>query len=80
MLVRETVSPSKASVAIAQHLCVRNLIGGLGPLGVASLAEPYGLQKGMLLIPAFYMCSTAAFFIFSATSGDEGPGDLDVAR
>jgi MFS family permease len=80
VLVRETVSPSKASVAIAQHLCVRNLIGGLGPLGVASLAEPYGLQKGMLLIPAFYMCSTAAFFIFSATSGDEGPGDLDVAR
>ena len=82
MLVRESVSPSKASVAIAQHLCVRNLIGGLGPLGVATLAEPYGLQKGMLLIPAFYMCSTAAFFYFSATSGGgEGPdADLGVTR
>ena len=82
VLVRESVSPSKASVAIAQHLCVRNLIGGLGPLGVATLAEPYGLQKGMLLIPAFYMCSTAAFFYFSATSGGgEGPdADLGVTR
>ena len=79
VLVRETVSPGKASVAIAQHLCVRNLVGGLGPLAVATLGEKYGLQNGMLLIPSFYMCSTAAFLYFSASAEDlfDDDGGLD---
>lgn len=42
--------------------CCRNLVGGLGPVAVAKLAELVGLQHAMLLAPVCYLASGILFF------------------
>ena len=39
-------------------------MGGLGPLGVALLAEVVGLQRAMLLVPAAFFIS-GLMFVFA---------------
>jgi predicted MFS family arabinose efflux permease len=57
VMVREVSPPGLGSTASAMHLCIRNLVGGLGPIGVALLSSKVGLQMAMLLIPACYVAS-----------------------
>lgn len=38
-MVREVSPPGLGSTASAAHLCIRNLVGGLGPIGVALLSS-----------------------------------------
>lgn len=49
------------STASALYLCIRNLVGGLGPITVAVLAAHYGLQAAMMLIPVMYLASGIVF-------------------
>lgn len=63
VMVREIAPESMGSTASAVHLCVRNILAGLGPIGVAVLAEPFGLQNAMTLIPASYMLSAVGFLV-----------------
>ncbi|KAL4458009.1 hypothetical protein ABPG75_012874 [Micractinium tetrahymenae] len=57
VMVREVSPPGLGSTASAMHLCIRNLVGGLGPIGVALLSAKVGLQVAMLLVPACYLAS-----------------------
>lgn len=63
VMIREIAPESMGSTASALHLCVRNVLAGLGPIGIATLAEPFGLQNAMTLIPACYMLSAVGFLI-----------------
>jgi hypothetical protein len=38
VMVREVSPPGLGSTASAMHLCIRNLVGGLGPIAVALLS------------------------------------------
>ena len=38
-MVREVSPAGLGSTASAMHLCIRNLVGGLGPIGVALLSS-----------------------------------------
>ena len=62
VMVRDVSPPGLGSTGSAIHLCVRNLIGGLGPLAIAGLAERAGLQRALLLVPTCYALSGVAFF------------------
>lgn len=62
VMVRDVSPPGLGSTGSAVHLCVRNLLGGLGPLAVAGLAERSGLQSALLLVPTCYALSGVAFF------------------
>ncbi|EFN58428.1 hypothetical protein CHLNCDRAFT_56847 [Chlorella variabilis] len=57
VMVREVSPPGLGSTASALHLCIRNLVGGLGPIGVALLSPKVGLQTAMLLVPGCYLLS-----------------------
>jgi fucose permease len=41
----------------------RNLVGGVGPVAVAKLAEMVGLQHAMLLAPCCYVVSGLIFLV-----------------
>lgn len=56
-MVREVSPPGLGSTASALHLCIRNLVGGLGPIAVALLSSKVGLQLAMLLVPTCYLLS-----------------------
>ena len=62
--------PETPSVAAAAHLAVRNMVAGIGPLLVASLASKYDLQHALLLAPAFYVL--AGFSYWSAIGSVDG--------
>lgn len=61
---RSAAPASLGSTASALYLCIRNLVGGLGPISIALLAERVGLQNAMLLIPAVYLAS-GVLFVFA---------------
>ncbi|GAB4820526.1 hypothetical protein N2152v2_007572 [Parachlorella kessleri] len=61
IMVREVSPPGLGSTGSAVHLCIRNLLGGMGPIGVAYLAGRVGLQTAMLLVPACYLLSGLGF-------------------
>jgi MFS family permease len=61
VLIRSIAPASMGSTASALYLSVRNLVGGLGPLAVAKLADVVGLQRAMLLAPACYAASGLLF-------------------
>jgi hypothetical protein len=62
--VREIAADSLGATASAIHLCIRNLLGGLGPLAVALLSSKLdSLQQAMLFIPACYATSGAMFLL-----------------
>ncbi|KAK9839611.1 hypothetical protein WJX81_000780 [Elliptochloris bilobata] len=61
IMIRDVSPPNLGSTGSAVHLCVRNLIGGLGPLGIAWLEDKVGLQQAMLLVPACYLLSGIGF-------------------
>lgn len=62
IMVRDVSPPNAGSTASAIHLCIRNFIGGCGPLGVAWLSERVGLQHAMLLVPSCYVLSGVFFW------------------
>ena len=62
VMVQETASGNCRTTAAAFHLCVRNLVGGLGPLVVSAVAADHGIQRALLLAPAAYVLSAATFF------------------
>jgi len=62
IMIRDISPPNLGSTGSAVHLCVRNLVGGLGPLSVAYLSQRIGLQKAMLLVPACYFLSGVGFY------------------
>ena len=59
--VRDISPPGLGSTGSAVHLCIRNLVGGLGPVAVAFLAGKVGLQMAMLLVPTCYLLSGVGF-------------------
>ncbi len=59
--VRDISPPGLGSTGSAVHLCIRNLVGGLGPIAVAFLATKVGLQVAMLLVPGCYLLSGVSF-------------------
>jgi hypothetical protein len=59
------------SSASATYLCVRNLVGGIGPLAVAGLIGLVGLQQAMLVVPAMYLASGLLFKVAEGLYGDE---------
>lgn len=63
IMVREVSPPGLGSTGSAVHLCIRNLLGGLGPVGVAYLAGKVGLQTAMLLVPTCYLLSGLGFVV-----------------
>ena len=75
IMVREVSPPGLGSTGSAVHLCIRNLVGGLGPLAVAYLASQpeVGLQAAMLLVPACYLLSGLGFVVAEAILRGEGP-------
>eukprot|EP01025_Chloroclados_australasicus_P041355 TRINITY_DN4377_c0_g1_i1.p1 TRINITY_DN4377_c0_g1~~TRINITY_DN4377_c0_g1_i1.p1 ORF type:complete len:647 (-),score=52.89 TRINITY_DN4377_c0_g1_i1:793-2733(-) len=62
IMVRSTVPAEKVGYASAVHLSIRNLVGGLGPLGVALLISKVGVQQAMTLVPACYFLSALGFW------------------
>eukprot|EP00198_Chlamydomonas_reinhardtii_P005222 XP_001694558.1 predicted protein [Chlamydomonas reinhardtii] len=61
VMARGIAPASMGSTASALYLCVRNLLGGLGPLMVAGLIGPLGLQHAMMVVPAMYLGSGLIF-------------------
>jgi hypothetical protein len=64
--LRDVSPEGVSSTASAVHLCIRNLVGGLGPIAVALLSTRVGLQLAMLLVPACYLASGLAFLATEA--------------
>jgi hypothetical protein len=62
-MIRNIAPAELGSTASAMYLCARNLVGGIGPLAVAKLAGPVGLQHAMLLAPACYVVSGVLFWV-----------------
>jgi len=69
--VREVSPPGLGSTGSAVHLCIRNLVGGLGPVAVAVLSAKVGLQLAMLLVPTCYLLSGIGFVITEAVLAAE---------
>ena len=61
VMVRDVSPPGLGATASAVHLCIRNLVGGLGPIAVALLSAKVGLQLAMLLVPTCYLISGLGF-------------------
>jgi hypothetical protein len=61
VMIRGIAPPDMGSTASATYLCVRNLLGGFGPLLVARSAELGGLRNAMLVVPACYLGSGLFF-------------------
>lgn len=71
VMVRDVSPPGLGSAASAAHLCIRNLIGGLGPIAVALLSGKVGLQLAMLLVPVCYIISGVGFLFFESAMAME---------
>jgi hypothetical protein len=71
IMVRQVSPPGLGSTGSAVHLCIRNLVGGLGPVGVAYLSGRVGLQTAMLLVPACYLLSGLGFVVAEAIMRQE---------
>jgi len=69
--VRDVSPPGLGSAGSAVHLCIRNLVGGLGPVAVAFLAGKAGLQVAMLLVPVCYLLSGCGFLVTEAVLAAE---------
>jgi hypothetical protein len=69
--VRDASPPGLGSTGSAVHLCIRNLVGSLGPVAVALLSAKVGLQLAMLLVPCSYMASGLAFVACEAVMAAE---------
>jgi MFS family permease len=69
--IREISPPGLGSTGSAVHLCIRNLVGGLGPIAVAFLAGKVGLQMAMLLVPACYLLSGCGFLVTEVVVASE---------
>lgn len=69
--VRDISPPGLGSTGSAVHLCIRNLVGGLGPIAVAFLATKVGLQVAMLLVPGCYLLSGVSFIATEAVIASE---------
>jgi len=71
VMIRQGAPRALGSTASALYLCARNLLGGFGPLAVAKLAEPLGLQRALLLAPVCYLASGALFWVAEGVIGAE---------
>ncbi|KAL6752698.1 hypothetical protein V8C86DRAFT_566079 [Haematococcus lacustris] len=63
VMARSCVAPHLASTAISLYLCLRNLVGGLGPLAIAQLAQQWDLQRALQTLPLMYALSAGLFFL-----------------
>ena len=70
-MVREVSPPGLGSTASAMHLCIRNLVGGLGPIAVALMSAKVGLQAAMLLVPCCYLASGVGLAVTEGVIGAE---------
>lgn len=63
-MARSTAPSAYGSSTLSLYLCMRNIVGGLGPLGVALLSQAMhgDLQHAMVLVPVAYATSGALFF------------------
>ncbi|GAX76761.1 hypothetical protein CEUSTIGMA_g4208.t1 [Chlamydomonas eustigma] len=65
VMARSVAPASMGSSSTALYLCIRNFVGGFGPLGVALLTDHFGgdLRSAMLLVPAAYLASGVLFAV-----------------
>jgi predicted MFS family arabinose efflux permease len=80
VMVREVSPVGMGATASAVHLCIRNLVGGLGPIAVAYLSGQVGLQLAMLLVPACYLVSGLGFAVTEAVVKSEQQAAAEAAR
>eukprot|EP01026_Neomeris_dumetosa_P028848 TRINITY_DN2336_c0_g3_i1.p1 TRINITY_DN2336_c0_g3~~TRINITY_DN2336_c0_g3_i1.p1 ORF type:complete len:447 (-),score=34.67 TRINITY_DN2336_c0_g3_i1:245-1585(-) len=62
IMVRSTVPNEMIGYASAVHLSIRNLVGCVGPLGVAMLIQKVGVHQAMTVVPACYFLSALGFW------------------
>ncbi|KAG1657343.1 hypothetical protein FOA52_003766, partial [Chlamydomonas sp. UWO 241] len=72
-MARSCSPPDAGSSTISLYLCIRNLVGGLGPIGVVLLAQRLDgdLQSAMLLVPVAYALSAGLFWLAEREFGLE---------
>ena len=52
-----------AATAMSVYLCVRNVIGGMGPLAIAQISSSWDLQHALELLPIMYVLSGGMFYL-----------------
>lgn len=82
VMARSVAPSSMGASASALYLCVRNLVGGLGPLMVALLAQKLNgdLQSAMLLIPASYFVSGGLFLVAEGCFQRQIQKNIDLGK
>lgn len=80
VMVRDVSPEGMGSTASAAHLCIRNLVGGLGPVAVALLSARVGLQSAMLLVPACYLVSGVGFLVAESVLKEEAATAEQAAK
>jgi fucose permease len=80
VMVRDVSPEGMGSTASAAHLCIRNLVGGLGPVAVALLSARVGLQAAMLLVPACYLVSGVGFLVAESVLKEEAASAERAAK
>lgn len=63
IMARGAAPPGMQATTMSVYLCIRSLIGGLGPIAVAQLAQHWGLAHAMALLPASYLASGVLFAV-----------------
>jgi fucose permease len=65
-VTQDVVHPGLRSTSLSICIVVQHLLGSaLGPLAIGSLSDQYGLDKAMLVLPAFLLLAGILFFIGS---------------
>lgn len=72
--LRDVSPPGRGAAASALHLCLRNLVGGVGPLAVAVLSSKVGLQYAMLLVPGCFFTSGLGFWVVARLNKAQAGG------
>jgi len=63
VMARSVAPPGLTSTAMSLYLCVRNLLGGLGPLAVAQLCTTWELRDALQVLPIMLVASAAMFAV-----------------
>ena len=65
-VTQDVVHPGLRSTSLSICIVVQHLLGSaLGPLAIGSLSDQYGLDKALLVLPAFLLLAGILFFIGS---------------
>eukprot|EP00798_Chlamydomonas_sp_ICE-L_P018172 gene18172-24604_t len=63
VMAKSCAPASMGATSSALYLCVRNIVGGLGPLAVALMTNKIGLQAALYLVPISCLASGSVFVL-----------------